>query len=232
MALVKYGGGVIQMSGSIAGTTHARNASGNYVRARTKPVNPNTARQQRARAAMAMLTVRWAETLTVAQRASWNLYGANVAMKNKLGEAIHLSGFNHYMRSNSFLAQMAITLIDDGPVNFTLPDKDPTFAIVGSEATQQFDVTFDDTLAWASEDNAYMTFLTGQPQNAQRNFFAGPWRGIRFLSGAAGVPLVSPQNVGAQYVISDGQHCWGQARIYRADGRVSDVFMDDTFCAA
>ena len=41
MALVKYGGGIIQMSGSMAGNTFARNRYGNYMRARTKPVNPN-----------------------------------------------------------------------------------------------------------------------------------------------------------------------------------------------
>ncbi|GAI58374.1 unnamed protein product, partial [marine sediment metagenome] len=39
MALVKYGGGITQMSGSIAGNTFARNRYGNYVRSRTKPIN-------------------------------------------------------------------------------------------------------------------------------------------------------------------------------------------------
>ncbi|GAH28464.1 unnamed protein product, partial [marine sediment metagenome] len=38
MALVKYGAGIIQMSGSIAGDVHARNRFGNYIRPRTKPV--------------------------------------------------------------------------------------------------------------------------------------------------------------------------------------------------
>jgi len=100
MALVKYGGGIIQMSGSIAGNTYARNRYGNYARARTKPVNPNSAQQQVIRGAMQELTTRWAQTLTALQRAAWNLYGTNVAMLNKLGETIKLSGFNHYLRSN------------------------------------------------------------------------------------------------------------------------------------
>ncbi|GAH50296.1 unnamed protein product, partial [marine sediment metagenome] len=45
MALVKLGGGIVQISGSIAGNTFARNRFGNYMRSRTKPVNPNSTRQ-------------------------------------------------------------------------------------------------------------------------------------------------------------------------------------------
>jgi len=100
MALVKFGGGVVQMSGSIAGDTFARNRYGNYCRARTKPTNPNTSRQQDVRASLAFLTDRWSNTLTALQRAAWNLYGDSVAMTNRLGETTKLTGFNHYIRSN------------------------------------------------------------------------------------------------------------------------------------
>lgn len=222
MALVKYGGGITQMSGSIAGNTFARNRYGNYVRARTKPVNPDTALQQRVRAAVSALSSRWGVTLSAAQRTAWGLYASSVAMKNKLGETVNLSGFNHYIRSNAFLAQYAITLIDAGPVDFTLPAQDPTLTITASEATQQVMVAFDDGLGWESEDNAYLSVLFGQPQNAQRNFFAGPWKGIRYLSGSAGVPLVSPLPVGALFNISEGQREWCQFRIHRDDGRVTE----------
>lgn len=224
MALIRFGGGVVQMSGSIAGDTFARNRYGNYSRARTKPINPNTALQQRARAAVAALVERWAETLSVANRTAWALYASNVAMLNKLGETIHLSGFNHYIRSNAFLQQYGITTIDAGPVIFTVADQDPTIAIAASEATQQVTITFDDGLDWASEDNAYMTALMGQPQNPQRTFFGGPWKGIRYLSGNAGAPLASPLPLGSLHVITQGQRIWVQFRIYRADGRVSNPF--------
>ncbi|MCK5616899.1 hypothetical protein KAR91_84335 [Candidatus Pacearchaeota archaeon] len=224
MALVLYGGGILGMSGSIGGQTHARNRYGPYVRARTVPVNPNTALQQRARSAVAALAERWAETLSSAQRTAWNLYASSVNMLNKLGQTINLSGFNHYIRSNAFLSQYGITHIDAGPTTFTLPDQDPTLVITASEATQQVMVAFDDGLAWGSEDNAYLTTLFGQPQNPQRNFFGGPWKGIRYLSGSAGVPLVSPLPVGALFHITEGQRIWVQFRIYRADGRVSQPF--------
>jgi len=93
MALIKFGGGVVQMSGSIAGNTYARNRYGNYVRARTKPVNPKTDRQSVIRTAMQLLTTRWAQTLTAAQRTAWNLYASNVNMTNFTGD-----GHSHTMR--------------------------------------------------------------------------------------------------------------------------------------
>jgi len=232
MALVKFGGGIIQMAGSIAGNTFARNRSGNYARAKTKPVNPNSDRQQAVRAAIAELTARWSQIVTAVQRTAWNLYADNVAMKNRLGETIHLSGFNHYIRSNSILARHGLTLVDAGPVIFELPAQDPEFRIAASEATQHIVHTFDDTADWCSEDDAYMFCFQGQPQNPQRNFFAGPWRQLGSAIGSSGAPIASPHDVVVQYNIAEGQHQWGYARIIRADGRLSEPFRDETFCTA
>lgn len=232
MGLVMYGGGVTQISGRIGGDVHARNKSGNYIRAGTKPTNPNTAAQQRVRNAVGMLSDRWAGTLTAPQRTAWNLYASNVAMKNRLGQTIFNSGYNHFHRSNSFLSQYGLTIIDAGPVLFELPAKDPVLSITASEATQRIAVTFDDGLDWCSEDDAYMLFLTGQPQNAQRNYFNGPYKGIRFLSGDVGAPIASPQDIVPFHVITEGQHLWVQARILRADGRLSEVMRAQCFCAA
>ena len=227
MALVKFGGGVVQMSGSIAGDTFARNRYGNYVRARTKPTNPNTARQVAVRSAMAFLTDRWAQTLTIVQRTAWNLYGSSVTMKNRLGENTFLTGFNHYIRSNMIRKQTTSTLIDDGPVIFELPAKDPTFAITASEATQDISYTFDVAMDWATEDGAFMFLFSGQPQNAQRNFFGGPWRITARLVGVDPGPLVSPTDAESEYAIAELQHIWCYGRISRADGRLSEPFRGD-----
>lgn len=232
MALVKYGGPIIQMSGSVAGNTHARNRYGNYIRAKTKPVNPNTPRQQGVRAAVAELVARWAQTLDAAQRAAWNLYADNVNMKNKLGETIHLSGFNHFIRSNAWLARLGGTIVDDGPVIFELPAQDPGFHITASEATQQITWGYDDTMDWANETDSWLLLYQGQPQNPQRNFFAGPWRNCSQLQGVTGAPPASPLITGVVFAIAELQHLWGYARILRADGRLSEPFRDDTFCAA
>ncbi|MCK5602353.1 hypothetical protein KAR91_10800 [Candidatus Pacearchaeota archaeon] len=232
MALVKYGGGIIQMSGSIAGNTFAKNRYGNYIRARTKPVNPNSAAQVDVRAIMAVLVERWAETLTIAQRAAWQLYADNVVMTNKLGESIKLSGFNHYIRSNAVKVRQAYPATDAGPVVFTLPDHDPILAIAGSEATQQITVTYDDTLAWDTETGGHLWLWQGAPQNAQRNFFGGPWKYMAQVPGVDGAPVASPLVSGVAFAIAEGQRQWVYARIERADGRISTPFRADVITAA
>ncbi len=232
MALVKLGGGIIQISGSIAGNTFARNRSGNYMRARTKPVNPQSAKQILVRSIMAMLTTRWAQTLDAAQRTAWNLYASNVNALNRLGETINNTGFNHYIRSNHWFARMGRTLVDDGPVIFELPATDPTMSIAISEATQQVTMTFDDTLAWTSEDDAMLVILQSQPQNPQRNFFNGPWTGRSAKVGAAGVPVTSPLDYASITVASEGQRMWSKFRILRADGRLSNPFRAEVLVGA
>ena len=231
MALVRFGAGIVAMSGSIAGNVHARNRSGNYVRARTKPLNPNTARQVAVRSAVTFLAARWSETLTDVQRTAWGLYADSVAMKNKLGETIFLSGFNHYLRSNVIRVQTAQTVIDDGPTIFELPEKDPTMAITATEAAQTIDVIFDNTLPWSGEVGAFLWTFQGSPQNAQRNFFIGPWRQMGQIDGAV-VPPTSPDTQTVAFAIAAAQRQWIYARVSRADGRLSERFFADTFSAA
>ncbi len=232
MALVRYGGGIVQMSGSIAGDTFARNRYGNYVRARTKPVNPNTALQQQVKGALAYITTMWSQTLTANQRAAWNLYAANVAMKNRLGEVINLTGFNHFIRSATFRKRYGGGGYLDGPVIFELPDKDPTFSITASEATQQITCAYDAGMAWNSEIGACLVMFVGVPQNAQRNFFAGPWQLSAWLPGDDVAPPASPVVIPAKWAIAAGQRIWVYARITRADARLSEVFRADCFCGA
>jgi len=232
MALVKFGGGIVQMSGSIAGTTHARNRYGNYARARTKPVNPNTQRQIEVRATLAFLTEYWAETLTANNRSNWNAYAAAVAMKNKLGETIKLSGFNHFIRSNAPIVRHGMTPVASGPAIHTLADQDPTFTMTCSEGAAGIVVTFDDSMAWCSEDDARMYVAQGAPQNPVRNFFGGPYRVTTSLAGSVGAPITSPQTCGVQFNTHEGQKQWVRARIVRADGRVSEPFYYDSIITA
>ncbi len=232
MASVKFGGGIIEMRGSIAGNTYSRNSSGNYVRARTTPVNPNTDRQVAVKAAIAFLSDRWANTLTAVQRTAWNLYGSSVAMQNRLGETIFNSGFNHYIRSNATRKVGPTVLIDTAPTVFELPAQDPTFAVTASEATQNLTYAFDNTMAWSVEDGSFLLLFEGKPQNAQRNFFDGPWRFVTWVPGADPGGAIEPQVSTSEWGVAEGQHIWVYGRISRADGRLSEPFRADTFCAA
>lgn len=222
MALVKYGGGVIQMSGSIAGNVHARNRFGNYTRPRTKPVNPNSVAQAAVRAALSFLVESWHSGLTAAQRIAWNTYAAAVAVKNRLGETVYLTGFNHYVRSNVELKRQALTVVEDGPTELALPEKDPTFAVAGDAASQNISATFDNALGWANEASGHLLVYQGQPQLATRNFFGGPWRYAGKVDGNATTPPTSPATIAAPFTLVTGQKVWCYARIVRADGRLSE----------
>ncbi len=232
MALVKFGAGIVQMSGSIAGSTFARNRFGNYVRARTKPINPNTDLQVSARSALAEVSTRWSQTLTGAQRTAWNLYGSSVAMKNRLGETVFLTGFNHYVRSNTIRKVFGRGFVDDGPVIFELPAHDPLFAVTASEAAQRLEITFSVDMDWSTEADAFLFVSQGQPQNPQRNFFNGPWRHVTGIAGEDPGPPISPDSPSVVFPIAEGQRIWCFARIARADGRLSTPFRSDFFVSA
>ena len=223
-ALVKMGGGIVAMSGSIAGNTFARNRSGNYVRARTKPVNTNSIAQQGIRDTMSNLTNRWSTILTPAERIAWATYAAAIAMKNRLGESIYLTGFNHYIRSNAEFLNQVGSVTDTGPTTLVLPAKDTTFAITASVATQKVSVTFDSAATWAETSSGFMFVYMGVPRNITRNFFNGPWKFMSMITGG-GTPPTSPAALDPPYTLTLGQLVTCYARVREADGRLSEPFL-------
>ncbi len=232
MALVKFAGGIGAISGSVGGVTWARNRFGAYMRQRTKPVNPNSQRQQAVRNAIIALTGRWSSTLSVAQRAQWDTYARAIDWQNRLGETVKLTGFNHYIRSNAAIDAASGVLVDAGPAILSLPDGDPEFAVSFSAATQLISIVFDDSMAWAGEDDSHMLVSMGTPQNITREFFGGPWRIAGVLNGDQAIPLTSPQDLPAPFAMQETQLVYAKARIIRADGRVSQFFRNSAIVAA
>ncbi len=221
MALVKYGGGIVQMSGSIAGTVFARHRFGNYARPRTKPVNPHSTRQESARADVSYLAERWHEDLTVVQRGLWNTYAAAVAMKNRLGETIHLTGFNHFMRTNCVMKTWGTGVFDDAPTILSLAEKDEVLQCSEEDiAGQTFTFTCD-TGGWApnGDPKGRILLYQGQPQLASRFFFGGPWRYIGVIDPVEGAAGTATKGAGFSFAL--GQKVWFQARVMTTTGRAS-----------
>lgn len=224
MATVKYGGGIIQMSGSIAGVTHARNRYGNYTRPRTKPINPRSPGQTQIRNIVSQLAEMWNDGMTSTKRAAWDLYATHIAMKNRLGETVYLTGFNHFIRSNSARLQAGTGIITAGPTTFTLPGKDSSFAVTITAATQVISITFDNSQTWALQPTGRFILFNGRPQLATHNFFNGPWKFVGSIGGNTPVPPASPAVLTATNVFTAGQKAWVYARISEADGRLSEPF--------
>lgn len=224
MALVKYGAGVMDMSGSLEGTTFSRNRFGSYARAKAMPVNPNTARQNTVRGLMADLTQQWTSVLTPVQRENWNNYAAAITVKNRLGDDVYLTGLNHYVRSNVARMQAGLARVDDGPAILTLPGEDTTITAGADSGSQELTVTFDDSLDWVSETGGAMLIRVGQPQGTGINFFAGPFRFADSIDGDDSSPPSTPATVASPWTIQANHKLFIEARIARADGRLSNPF--------
>ncbi len=226
-ALVKYGAGIIQMSGSIAGDVHARNRMGNYIRPRTKPVNPHSTRQENARAIISYLAEKWHSPTMDAQRGGWNTYAAAVPMTNRLGETIHLTGFNHFIRSNAIKLEVGLSEKLVAPSTLSLPAKDHTLQCTGSDIIDQT-FTFECSVnGWDPDgDPKYYIFIyQGRPQLKSRNFFATPWRYMNFFDADSGKAGTS--DMSAVFAFALDQKVWFQARLLTVSGRLSQRWTLD-----
>ena len=228
MALVQYGGGILDARGSIGGQVHSKNRSGNYIRARTTPVNPQSARQNAIRAIIAYLATQWSGTLTQAQRNAWEVYAAAITRQNKLGAQIKLTGFNHYVRSNAPILQASLTEVVAGPTTLTLPPADPTFVCTVDEAAQQISVVYDDAAAWCTQDGGGLLVSMSIPKATGTNFVGGPFRFASSIDGIDPGGVASPQVMAVPFPVAEGQVVVCSARIVELDGRLSDPFRSQS----
>ncbi len=225
MALVIYGGGVADISGSIGGTTFARNKAGAYARNRTIPINPGSARQQTVRFGMAQLVTRWVETLTDTQRASWETYAANVFLPNPMGQPRDVGGIGMYVRSNlpritNLGAPLAI--VDDAPTIFDLGTFTEPAADSVDAAADTVDWSFSITDDWATEVGASMMVFASRPQNPSVKFFKGPYQAMGPILGEA-VPT-SPKTINLPFPVAVGNKVFFRANVTRLDGRLASSF--------
>ena len=228
MAGVRYGGGVLEIRGSIGGQVHSKNRFGHYIRARTTPVNPQSQRQNKIRASVGFLAPRWSDVLTQVQRDGWEVYAASITRTNKLGEQIKLTGYNMYIRSNTILLQSDLTIVDDAPVTLTLAPEDPTMVGTVSEATQLISVAFDDGLDWVDQDDGHMLVYMSHPKAAGNNFIGGPFRLAGVITGDSTTPPTSPTTLSVPFPVAENQEIAVRARISEEDGRLSDLFRSQS----
>lgn len=219
-------------SGSLGAMTYSHNRYGYYVRSRSVPTNPNTARQQAVRSQLQALSEYWGGSLSAAERAAWNLYADNVPVVDALGQAINLSGINWFVGNNASILQAGLPQVDAAPVIFSRAETDPTMAAAISEATQQISVAFDTGLDWVGEDDAGMLIYMSIPQSPGRTFLPPQYRYAGVIAGDSVAPPASPQVIAVPFACVETQGCLVKAVIVRADGRTSAPFLDTVAVAA
>lgn len=101
-------------SGSVGGTTYAKNRNGLFLRAKTAPTQPRTTAQGNVRAAFTGSAQAW-RGLTDAQRAGWHTLGAQVKTTDALGQSSTLTGAQVHLALNGVLATVGTSPISDAP---------------------------------------------------------------------------------------------------------------------
>lgn len=187
MALLQMGAIVTQVTGSIAGVTYARNGSGAYARARTKPVDPNSAAQQLAKANMSVVVDSWLTALTVPQRQAWDGAAAVLPRTNKLGQAIHITGQNLFVRSNLSLLLTGQTQVTAPPILPVIPEPSLVLEHLPATGTQVTGIG-----DW-DESVATQTLVSKSPDlRLTINFYKSPFptRTIEPAAGFGALPLL------------------------------------------
>lgn len=216
---------VTALSGKLGGIVFSHNKGGTYARNLAIPVNPGTVFQEVVRQATAALSVLWQSTLTQAQRDGWAAYAEAVPIPDALGEPRNIPPLAQYVRSNVSRLQTVLPRADEGPTVLTLPDDytAPTISAINA-AADTADIGFDNTDAWANEDDAAMLVYISRAVSPTINFFKGPYRFAARIDGDAITAPTSPATVTLPFAVTAGQKLFFQFRVARADGRLSSTF--------
>jgi len=151
------------MSGSIGGATYSHNRGGAYIRKRSVPVNPNTAKQQTIRTQMATVSGEWAG-LTDNQRTLWTDWAEVNPIIDTLGQSIILSGQSAFVMLNTRLVNSAQASLQVPPVG-TGPDQLGTVTVTAT-APGTVSIAYTGTVLGAGEKMMVWQTL---PATAGRN---------------------------------------------------------------
>lgn len=214
-----------QVSGSVGGGTFAHNQGGLYLRNRSIPTNPNSARQVVIRNAMKTLSAAWSQVLTGAQRAAYGVYAANVTLVNSLGDAIHVSGINMYIRNNAARIQAGLATVPNAPSVFTLPTLTAptlTAGTTSSTGTGTITVAFTGSDPWVSNAGAGLLVFTSRPQSPGISFFKGPYALAGVVTGSA-TGTATPAHIVGQFATETGTKIFYRVEVSAADGGLSSA---------
>lgn len=193
MGSVRFGGGVVEIVGSVGGNTFARGPHGPYVRARVTPVNPNSTEQQVVRGLFSTAASAWA-TISQANRDAWELYASNTPTENKLGEQTFLSGYNWFCCCNAARRRASeLVHIDPGPTTFGRPNMPTDLVLSATADSTAISMAYNNADPWAIIDDGALFWFLSQPRAAARNYLGPPYRHADYELGDTVTPPTSPK---------------------------------------
>lgn len=127
---VKFGAIITDGRGKLGGHVLSKNRSGNYMRTKVTPVNPQTTFQQAQRSSLATLSSGWSG-LTDAQRVAWNAAVGDFQSTDIFGDLKTPTGKNLYTGLNRNLFNAGEALISDPPIPASIAGINITSASYG-----------------------------------------------------------------------------------------------------
>lgn len=179
MGKVKFTAFVAEIRNKVNGSVFSKNRSGNYIRNKVTPVNPQTADQVAKRSQLASWAQGW-RGLTQAQRDAWNSAVQDFKGTDIFGDIKIPSGINLYTKLNMNLDQISAANISSPP----LPDAvDPitSLSITPNGTAGTFTVTFTPTPVPAG--HTWIVEATA-PVSVGKSFVKSEYRQITTLAAA------------------------------------------------
>ena len=204
---VLWGSLAVDGSGKLGGHVYAKNRGGNYVRTKTKPLNPQTLAQTSVRNDFTANAQAW-RGLTDAQRQTWASAIASFPKKNSLGSSISLSGSNLFQRVNQNLRLVGATPLDTAPLPSAVTPI-TSLSLAADSVAPSMSLTFAPSPVPAN----YKLVIEATPgQSAGRTFVKNKYRRIQIVAAAG----TSPANILAAYTAKFGSPIAGTKVFVRA----------------
>lgn len=201
-----------QASGSLAGTVFSHNRGGQYMRNRSIPTNPSTARQASVREALSTLVYAWSNTLSEAQRTAWTAYADNTPVLNRLGDSIRLTGQQMFVRCGTVRLQAGLSAPTDGP---TTPGLAESPNIIVSDVFTGGQGVVSGTVPGAGTSGAVSLYM-GRPVGAARSPVHVPERYV----------ITDTTLVGNAWSISVEEAAWPFTPVIGQVTRLRAIYLD------
>lgn len=219
-----------QLSGTLSGVVFSHNRNGAYCRARALPINPRTNNQTLIRAVFSLQSNDW--TLrSDAQRTAWRDYALTMPLVDSLGQTYFISGFNAFVRGNTFRRFNELGIKTNGPVvggqaASLTPAVDSivlTDSASGTPDSIEIDVA---SLFWFGRnvDDTVLMVSLGPILNAGVFFFSTPFQKRGTILGDAASPPASV-SIPSLKTLSVGQILPVRLRWADEEARVSPPFQ-------
>lgn len=177
MTKIKFGLIVTDGRGKLGGHVLAKNRSGNYIRTKVTPVNPQTTFQQNQRASLGTLSSGWSG-LTPAQRAAWDAAVPSFQKTDVFGDLRTPTGKNLYTGLNRNRLNAGQSVLVSPPSPATIPNVVITSA-TATVGTTAFPIVNTGTTtgatiqAWATPAMSQGTTFTKQRRRFLASFAGG-----------------------------------------------------------